>query len=464
MADLELFRRALPGTRAYFPVLLVTLLGMHFPWDYPWLMGGFVPVFLLAGISRYAFLGRALRNYTLDPNLWRGRFRRAILLTPLVWGLFGAAVVLLSGQHWDVAFCIVVSAGQGSGAAASLHPDLRLRRAYPLTLYLPIITALLLTGLPGLALAVLSTVFMVYLIKLGDEMGRRYWNHLSDRLFVEQLSQLTTALVGNLSREEVLTRLSDHLECLLEFSRARVQSPSGEVLLEKIYAQDQAAEELSVDLGNGLLFSVYRTGPFRVDDQQVLRTFCHPAATALERTRLFAEIGRLALYDELTRIANRRHFLQKASELIQTTNRLDQKSGLRTPVSIILFDVDHFKQVNDTYGHDVGDLVLKEISRRCQQALREVDLLARYGGEEFVALLPGATQAEALQVAAERLRCCIADQPFEAPQGPLQITISLGVAEYREDLNLTLKRADEALYRCKAEGRNCARAAEAASI
>lgn len=165
MADLELFRRALPGTRAYFPVLLVTLLGMHFPWDYPWLVGGFVPVFVLAGISRYALLGRALRNYTLDPNLWRGRFRRTILLTPLVWGLFGAAVVLLSGQHWDVAFCIVVSAGQGSGAAASLHPDL------------------LLTGLPGLALAVLSTVFMIYLIKLGDEMGRRYWNHLSDRLF-----------------------------------------------------------------------------------------------------------------------------------------------------------------------------------------------------------------------------------------------------------------------------------------
>lgn len=174
----------------------------------------------------------------------------------------------------------------------------------------------------------------------------------------------------------------------------------------------------------------------------------------MERTRLFAEIGRLALYDELTRIANRRHFLQKAGELILTTNRLDQKSGLRTPVSLILFDVDHFKHVND----------IKEIARRCQQALREVDLLARYGGEEFVALLPGATQVEALQVAAERLRCCIADQSFEAPQCPLRITISLGVAEYREDLNLTLKRADEALYRCKAEGRNCARAAEAATI
>jgi diguanylate cyclase (GGDEF)-like protein len=459
MADLELFRRALPGTRAYFPVLLVTLLGMHFPWDYPWLFCSFAPAFLLAGLSRYLLLGRAVRNYTHNPNLWRGRFRRTILLTPLVWGAFGATVVLLYGLHWDVAFCIVVSAGQGSGAAASLHPDLRLRRAYPLTLYLPMIAALLYTGLPGLALAVLSCVFMVYLIKLGDEMGRRYWNHLSDRLFVEQLSQLTLALVGNLSQEEVLTRLSDHLECLLEFSSSRALGPDGEVLLEKIYAAGPAPEELSVNLSNGLRFSISRSEPFSADDQQVLSTFCHPAATALERTRLFSEIGRMALFDELTRIANRRHFLQKAAELLQTTNRLDQKSGLRTPISIILFDVDHFKHVNDTYGHDVGDLVLKEIARRCQQALREVDLLARYGGEEFAGLLPGATQAEALRVADERLRRCIADQPFEAPQGPLKVTISLGVAEYRDDLNQTLKLADEALYRCKADGRNCARPA-----
>ena len=459
MADLELFRRALPGTRAYFPVLVVTFLGMHFPWDYPWLFGAFVPAFLLAGLSRYLLLGRALRNYTLDPNLWRGRFRRTILLTPLTWGLFGAAVVLVSGQHWDVAFCIVVSAGQGSGAAASLHPDLRLRRAYPLTLYLPIIAALLLTGLSGLALAVLSIVFLVYLIRLGDEMGRRYWNHLSDRLFVEQLSQLTTALVGNLSQEEVLSRLSDQSECLLEFSRSRALGPDGEVLLERTYAKGDALQELTVDLGNEVRFSICREDPFTSEDQQVLRTFCHPAATALERTRLFHEIGRMALYDELTRIANRRHFLQRAGELIQTAARLDQKSGLRTPVSIILFDVDHFKLVNDTYGHDVGDLVLKEIARRSQQALREVDLLARYGGEEFAALLPGATQDEALRLAAERLRACIADQPFQAPHGPLQITISLGVAEYRDDLNLTLKRADEALYRCKADGRNCARPA-----
>lgn len=457
MADLELFRRALPGTRAYFPVLLVTLAGMQFPWDYPWLLAAFVPVFVVAGLSRLALSQKALKHYKEEPNLWRGRFRRAILLTPIAWGAFGAIIILLYGLKWDVAFCIVVSAGQGSGAAASLHPDLRLRRAYPLILYLPIVAALLTLGLPGLGLAVLSLVFMAYLLKLGDEMGRRYWAHLSDRLFVEQLSQLTVALVGNLSQTEVLTRLSDHLECLLEFDRSKAIGPDGEVLLEKAYSDADPPHLLTADLGNGLHFSIYRGDPFSEADQQTLQTFCNPAATALERTRLFSEIGRMALYDELTRIANRRHFLQRATELVQTTNRLDQKSGLRTPISIILFDVDHFKHVNDTHGHDVGDLVLKEIARRCQASLREVDLLARYGGEEFAALLPGASQAEALRVADDRLRRCVADQPFEAPHGPLRITISLGVAEFRGDLNLTLKRADQALYQCKADGRNCAR-------
>ena len=457
MADLELFRRALPGTRAYFPVLLITLVGMQLPWDRPALLGIFLPLWLWGGLSRYLMSHQALRHYHENPNLWRTRFRGSILLTPLVWGLFGATTIVLSGLQWDVAFCVVIAAGLGAGAAAALNPDIRLRRAYPLTLQLPMIVALLSLGRQGLGIALLSTVYMIYLIRLGEGMGRRYWSQLSDRLFVEQLSQLTLALVGNLSQGEVLTRLSDHLQCLLEFERSRAVSAEGELLMERDYAPLPGSVH-SVQVAVGPITFILESGqPFDQEDRQVLQTFTHPAATALDRNRLFEEVGRLALTDELTRVANRRHFLQRANELVQTTTRLDQKSGGRTPVCVILLDVDHFKKVNDTHGHDVGDLVLREVARRCQSALREVDLLARYGGEEFSALLPGANVTEGAMVAEERLRRCVADHPFEGPQGPLVVTVSLGVAQFCGDLSETLKRADQALYQAKSEGRNCVR-------
>jgi diguanylate cyclase (GGDEF)-like protein len=120
-----------------------------------------------------------------------------------------------------------------------------------------------------------------------------------------------------------------------------------------------------------------------------------------------------------------------------------------------MIDLDHFKQVNDTLGHEVGDRVLVEITRRMGQRLRTTDMLARWGGEEFVILLRFCGQDDARKIA-ESLRLVVADTPID-PAG--QVTISLGVAQLREDDDLTswLGRADRALYEAKQSGRNTVR-------
>jgi diguanylate cyclase (GGDEF)-like protein len=121
-----------------------------------------------------------------------------------------------------------------------------------------------------------------------------------------------------------------------------------------------------------------------------------------------------------------------------------------------MLDIDHFKQVNDTYGHAVGDQVLRAVARRCRESLRGIDLLGRYGGEEFAALLPEDELAGARR-AAERLRQHIANAPVDTERGLLNITISLGAAAVSEgcpDLTALLDRADAAMYAAKKAGRN----------
>ena len=121
-------------------------------------------------------------------------------------------------------------------------------------------------------------------------------------------------------------------------------------------------------------------------------------------------------------------------------------------------DVDHFKKINDTYGHLVGDAVLKEVGRRLADGVRSYDSVGRYGGEEFLVIVPGCKAAD-LVTSAERLRSSIAESSFETSAGPLAVTLSVGAASgsndgLRQDIELLLRAADRALYVAKAEGRN----------
>jgi diguanylate cyclase (GGDEF)-like protein/PAS domain S-box-containing protein len=171
---------------------------------------------------------------------------------------------------------------------------------------------------------------------------------------------------------------------------------------------------------------------------------------------LEAKLRDLATKDELTELYNRRHFLELAQVELSRVRRT------RAPLSLAMIDVDHFKHVNDRFGHAAGDRALKELSRALRETVRTADVAARIGGEEFVLLLPDTALEGALAVT-ERLRDRVRKSELSVEGELLQFTVSAGVAELGPDegMDSLLKRADDALYRAKAAGRDRALPAEA---
>ena len=166
----------------------------------------------------------------------------------------------------------------------------------------------------------------------------------------------------------------------------------------------------------------------------------------------------MAFTDPLTGVYNRRYMSAHLDRKIMEIATAEK------PVSVILFDIDHFKAINDTYGHGPGDQVLKQLAARVSNNLRSFDLVARYGGEEFVVIMPDTNAEIALRVA-DRLRAHVAEQTFqvEGLETPLEVTVSMGVTtalDPSETADTILERADRALYQAKSEGRNRAISAE----
>jgi diguanylate cyclase (GGDEF)-like protein len=157
----------------------------------------------------------------------------------------------------------------------------------------------------------------------------------------------------------------------------------------------------------------------------------------------------MAMTDELTRLPNRRHILAAAEEQLRHARATGE------PLSVIVFDIDHFKRVNDAFGHAAGDTVLQHIAHVCRAVLRPNDRIGRIGGEEFLIGLPSTREPEAVAIA-ERLRASVEAIEYTDLDPSLRVTISLGVAEWLDDVPLTrlTARADEGLYRAKKEGRN----------
>lgn len=160
------------------------------------------------------------------------------------------------------------------------------------------------------------------------------------------------------------------------------------------------------------------------------------------------QLLRLARVDALTGLANRTHFQERASAELARARREER------PVTVMLADVDDFKRINDSYGHQVGDRVLASVAQAMADALREHDLLSRWGGEEFMALLP-ATDGETARAVAERVRQTVASLRLPLGDETLLVTLSFGLAEVRDgDLQSATLRADGALYASKRGGRN----------
>jgi len=203
-------------------------------------------------------------------------------------------------------------------------------------------------------------------------------------------------------------------------------------------------------LGTGLCFAIAGHLLGRAFDT-VIREQREAEAQATRMHGLNLQLEAISVTDELTGMYNRRYFFERLEEYLRAARRH------RLPLSVMMIDIDHFKRVNDTYGHPEGDRVLRGIADLIRSGLRVSDISARYGGEEFVILLPYTDEAEATRLA-QRLLTTVSSHPFPLPKEAGPITISIGLSQLDMEQPTSgealIARADGALYQAKRAGRN----------
>ena len=227
--------------------------------------------------------------------------------------------------------------------------------------------------------------------------------------------------------------------------RTAAGEPSTPVMIAiPLYSQDRVMGVLAV----------YRNDPDRPFSQEDLDTvmfLAEQGGVAIENVQLHEEAQRLSLMDGLTGIWNRRFFQMQFRQVLATATRFER------PFSVLMLDLDYFKRINDTYGHQRGDAILIEFAQRVNGTLREIDTFARYGGEEFICLL-SETDVEGARTTAEKICEVIRSEPFGAiGEDPIALTVSIGVAshpEHGESYRALVESADKALYEAKESGRN----------
>jgi two-component system cell cycle response regulator len=239
----------------------------------------------------------------------------------------------------------------------------------------------------------------------------------------------------------MLLRLTGAVEVIpLLDERALVARPSAPLI---------AQVHLGAALLGTVLLGVGERGA-STEDKQLLAIVARELSGPLRIVSLVEEANQLAMSDPLTGLMNRRALVEAMGRELSRAQRYG------SPLSVLLLDVDHFKKVNDTRGHDGGDQVLRGVSRTVRRIARKSDIVGRWGGEEFVLGLPQAAPPGA-RVAAERLRRAVAESSFELSDGSsLNVTVSIGIAHAvkGETLESIVARADEAMYLAKSRGRN----------
>lgn len=199
-----------------------------------------------------------------------------------------------------------------------------------------------------------------------------------------------------------------------------------------------------------IALSSSKPGAFTENNLNLLESFATTITAALHNALLHAEVKKLAVSDPLTGQYNRRAFFDLGKREVERFLRFNH------PLSAVMIDIDHFKEINDSYGHAVGDQVLRLLASVCARSIRETDIFGRYGGDEFALLLPD-TDLFSAQHIANRIHEAVSESPLMTAQGPLSISISMGVVQAQKGhrtLEELLAGADLALYKAKAKGRN----------
>lgn len=229
---------------------------------------------------------------------------------------------------------------------------------------------------------------------------------------------------------------------MMLFTRKLKTRPMNSLLVLPLIVHDVAV--------GTFVIAAQRSGALSKETREMLGVITNQVAVSIENAKMFKRMEEMATTDGLTSLPNHRAFQTRFSEMLDRAERHGK------PVALVITDVDKFKSVNDTYGHPVGDAVLRRVSAVLAAQIRKVDQAARYGGEEF-ALVLEETDADGARLLCERIREEIAAQVMSSEQGPFRVTLSLGIASYPADgvdKQQLIERADQALYFAKQNGRN----------
>jgi len=259
----------------------------------------------------------------------------------------------------------------------------------------------------------------------------------------------------------VLLTLEEETDLLKTCQSPVPQNPSNQALerLTSLFEKEldfKGAEMLALEIRDNLVGLMVYEKTEALLHQEILIIFSRQAALTIENAKLFAKVEEMALKDTLTGLYNRRYFHQILDY------ELNRAKRYRQSLSLIFIDLDHFKEINDSFGHSVGDQFLKQIAQKLQTLFRTTDLVARYAGDEFVAILP-ATATEGAMILARRIQETLGGYQIMVRGRTLQVSVSIGVDTYESTEGagiggITLiDRADKAMYEAKAHGRNCVR-------
>lgn len=284
-------------------------------------------------------------------------------------------------------------------------------------------------------------LFLRYL--QADEEFSDYLNQLR-----AELGMIRRVLAGAVEHEEqqsaAVNQLSDQVSSGVDKIRASVE-------------KEENVDNLKKEVTEHISFISQALQDFRSSPQVTLTEQLEQLVVKVKSIEKESELTKEALeeqrhkatHDTLTGLPNREAYVERAFQEMQRFKRYSR------PLTLAVCDIDHFKKINDGYGHQAGDKVLKLIAKVISTRLRNVDFIARYGGEEFVLLMPETTPDQAFKVL-DKIRAAVGKTPFRFKESPVNITISFGLAGFIEDdsADTVFERADKALYRAKDEGRN----------
>ena len=272
-------------------------------------------------------------------------------------------------------------------------------------------------------------------------------------LLVEKEGALIAVANHGLSDPGRLTR-SDHVRRAMKTNEVQFVRVNPDVMIEGVVADFKPSQVLVFPIA----FEHHTLGAlvlasdklFGKDAMWLLRIFQQGMGLALNNALTHDRLQQIASRDPLTSLYNRRFGMERLKVEFQ------QAAQQHVPMGVIMFDIDFFKKINDTYGHLAGDQVLVEVAAVSRKVLRDSDVFIRYGGEEFLVVMPGAS-AEVVDRVGERLRAAIEGYSFTDGHSIIPVTVSVGVAEYSVTMKMSddlLRRADDALYAAKGNGRN----------